>query len=54
MPLPEGKGYGKGFQRLRRLVNFPLKGEVSNHKGISDELPEDKCKRNQLNFIRKG
>ena len=39
MPLPEGRGYEKGFHRLRRLVNhfFPLKGEVSNHKGIFDE-----------------
>ena len=38
LPLPEGRGYEKGFHRLRRLVNhfFPLKGEVSNHKGISD------------------
>ena len=38
MPHPDGRGYGKGFHRLRRLVNFPLKGEVSNHKGIFDEL----------------
>ena len=39
LPLPEGRGYEKGFHRLRRLVNhfFPLKGEVSNHKGIFDE-----------------
>ena len=39
MPLPEGRGYEKGFHRLRRLVNhfFPRKGEVSNHKGIFDE-----------------
>ena len=38
LPLPEGRGYEKGFHRLRRLVNhfFPLKGEVSNHKGIFD------------------
>ena len=29
LPLPEGKGYGKGFHRLRRLVNssFPPEGE---------------------------
>ena len=28
LPLPEGRGYGKGFQRLRRLVNssFPPEG----------------------------
>ena len=42
LPLPEGRGYEKGFHRLRRLVNhfFPLKGEVSNHKGIFDETAE--------------
>ena len=43
MPLPEGRGYEKGFHRLRRLVNhfFPLKGEVSNHKGIFDQVDID-------------
>ena len=46
LPLPEGRGYEKGFHRLRRLVNhfFPLKGEVSNHKGIFDEaLPRNRA-----------
>ena len=40
MPLPEGRRYEKGFHRLRRRVNssFPLKGEVSKHKGIFDEV----------------
>ena len=35
LPLPEGKGDGKGFHRIALCVKkrFPLKGKVSGHKG---------------------
>ena len=49
LPLPSGRAAEKDFIGFAVLPTplFPLKGEVSNHKGILDELLKRPCLHRQ-------